>query len=231
LTRILAAFATQYKFLIEPQIKSIKVLASGLPVYNPVALSMAAAAGTAFSLHLLGNDDRYIDLPARSILKEEGIEVDSKNVQVARPGVPSKITLEYELGSGEKKVLTGQIDYEAETNMRYSIKGIDTFTGRGFELHPIQYILVEHDDVPGSLGAAATAIGNYHFNITRGQINFGSDIKIGRNLMVFPVVSVHEGKLKDTKVPPPLLGAIMNRLGESSIATEIDLRRYKSHYG
>lgn len=231
LARITAAFATKYLIFNKEGIRHIKVLASGLLSYNDIALSMAASAGTAFGLGKLNEDSNLPagsilkDLPAGSILKDIGIDVSTYQIEGARAGTPSRITLEYEL-NGDKHMkinFTGQIDPEAEQTKRYSIKRIGDFTGRGTPLYPIQYILAEHPDKPGMIGLTTTEIGSHKFNIERGLISMGIEGNGEKNLAVYPVL-----KKKDPyfSVPPELLGEIKNRLGKSGKVTYIDLRPY-----
>lgn len=223
LTRIIAAFATKYITYNNGKIKYVKVLASGLPSYNDRALSMGASAGTAFSLDKLGNGD----LPAKGILKDEGIVVDAEQIEGARPGVSSRITVEYRLKSGEKIDFTGHIDPEAEQIRRYSITRIGNFKGRGTELYNVQYILAEHPDEPGKIGTTTTAIGKYGLNIERGQMNMGSKDNGEKNLAVYPVLKKDK---PDFDVPPKLVGEIKNGLGQSGKVTYIDLRKYPIPY-
>src|SRR3989338_7552203 len=233
LTRITAAFATKYINALGGQIKTIKVSASRLPEYNPMALSMATAAGTAYGLGKLNGNS---DLHATGILKDfkysekekdddRGIELSWENLSGAKPGVSASITLEYVLRDGTRLTFTGQIDNEAKEEMSFAGKEIAGFAGKGTAFYPVQYILVEHDDMPGALATSALPLKYHHFNIEDGQVNLQSITNRERRLLVFPVQ--RRGEYGPT-VPKELLDAIRKESGTNGNVICIDLRDYKS---
>ena len=223
LTRVMAAFATQYVTQSSDGIKSVNVLTSGFPSYNQVALSMAASAGTAFSLGKLNGNS---DLPADSIMKEAGINVGATEIEGARPGISSQIILEYELASGKKERFVGQIDTRLRESRKYNLNEISHFTGRGTALYRTQYILVEHPDEPKYMGKVTTAIGEHNFNIAKGQVNLGSEDRPDLNMLVCPV---HLKEKLNTPVPETLLADIRTKVeGVGGRVIHINLSGYQS---
>ncbi|HII65386.1 TPA: hypothetical protein HA295_01255 [Candidatus Woesearchaeota archaeon] len=213
LTRIMGAFATQYIAGIGRTIKSMRVDASGLVSYDPMALKMAAAAGSALVQNRLNGRG---DLPALGLLESDGIKVYAAELKGARPGIAPQISLTYGLDDGTSFLFSGQSEPTENGEKIYFLKTIGAFSGRGIRLMPTCYVLAEHQDIRGQIGHVGTAIGNHGMNIAQFELMQGND---GNNLIACSI-----GQPSDIS---GLLGKIQADTGLGSKALFINLATYK----
>jgi hypothetical protein len=217
LTRMMNAFAAQYISATGNKIKEMHIEASGLTSYDPMAIKMAAAAGIAQSYGKLNGKG---DLPALGFLQKEGIDVYATEKKGARPGLASRVSVNYRLEDGVNILFQGEIEPTETGGIAYTLKTVDGFSGKGIPLMATQYVVSEHPDIPGQIGRFGSMLGNEGFNITHLDL-------MGRNHGAINrlITSAVAG---DKTVGGTLLNKINAETGAGSRATVVDLRNYHS---
>ena len=221
LARIVSAFASRHALYEGHSIDKVALTASGLSAYNDFAMKTAIAAGVAYAHGKLNGNN---DLPAMSILEELEIELSSVESGKVSPGTSPRILLELSLRGGSRRTYNGMIDNIPNQPVSFSLQSIDGFSGRGVDLRPIQYLLVEHADEEGALHRITGPIAAGCFNIERDQIIFG--MPDGRNVFIAPV---RNRTLSSISLPESVIKGINDSLSDSRISV-VDLRQYHSPY-